>query len=91
MKMHYSRFRTLLFTFTLSLTIVSIYARLSDYLEEIPVNLPKVEADTPIIIRLCPELSTREKRNKFYQENGYIYFSEEKAINCTPEGGGGSG
>ena len=87
--MRYSRFRTLLFTFTLSLAVVSIYARLSGYLEEIPVNLPKVESDTPIIIRLCPELPTRGKRNKFYQEHGYIYFSKEKAVNCTPGGGGG--
>jgi hypothetical protein len=78
----------LLLTFTLGLAIVSIHARLSEYLEEIPVNVPKVKSDTPIIIRLCPELSTGEKRNKFYQEDGYIYFSKEKAINCSQGGGG---
>ncbi len=88
MKIRYSRFRTLLLTFTLGLAIVSIYARLSEYSEEIPVNVPKVESDTPIIIRLCPELSNGEKRNKFYQEDGYIYFSKEKAINCSQGGGG---
>lgn len=88
MKIRYSRFRTLLLTFALGVAIVSIYARLSEHLEEIPVNLPKVESDTPIIIRLCPELFTNGKRNKVYEENGLRYFSKEKAVNCTPGGGG---
>ncbi len=53
--------------------------------------MPKVKSDTPIIIRLCPEILTNGKRNKFYQEHdGYIYFSKEKAINCSlsPRGAG---
>jgi hypothetical protein len=88
MKIKYSRFRTLLFTFTLGLAMVSIYARLSGYLSEVPVNIPQIESATPIIIRLCPEL-TEGKRNKFYREDGDIYFSKEKAIKYTPSGGGG--
>lgn len=88
MAIKYSRLRTFLFTFTLGLTIVSFYTRLSEYLKEIPVNMPKVESETPIIIRICPEISINGK-GIFYQENGYIYFSKEKAINCVTEGGGG--
>ena len=84
MKIRYSRFRILLFTFSLGLAIVSIYARLSGYLEEISVDMPKVQSDTPIIIRLCPE-----QGKKSYQENGYTYFSKEKTVNCTQGGGGG--
>ncbi len=91
MKIRYSRFRTLLLTFTLGLAVVSIYTRLSGYSEEIPVNLPKVESDSPIIIRLCPEIIIGKKGNKFYQEDGKIYFSKEKAVNCSKGGGGGSG
>lgn len=91
MKIRYSRFRTLLLTFALGVAIVSIYARVSEYLEEIPVNLPKVESDTPIIIRICPERLDNGKIIKGYQENGKLYFSKEKALNCTPGGGGGSG
>lgn len=87
--MKYSRFRTVLFTFALGLTISNIYAILSEYLKEIPVNVPKVESETPIIIRLCPEPFVYGKRNKHYQENGYIYFSKEKAINCSHGGGSG--
>lgn len=93
MKIRYSQFRILLLTFTLGLAIVSIYTRLSGYLEEIPVNLPKVESDSPIIIRLCPEIIIGKKGNKFYQEDGKIYFSKEKAVNCTigDSGAGGGG
>ncbi len=89
MKMRYSRFRTLLFTFTFGLAIVSIYARLSGQLEEIPVNVPKVESDTPIIIRVCPEPLTREEMNKLYQGHFNKYFGRVKGINCMPGGGGG--
>ena len=83
--MKYSRFRTLLFTFTLGLATANIYASLSEYLKEIPVNLPKVESKTPIIIRLCPELGS-----KYYREKGKIYFSEEKALDCNAGGGSGA-
>lgn len=72
------------------MAIVSVYARLFGYLDEIPVDVPKVDSDTPIIIRLCPEFELG-KRSKFYLEHGNIYFSKEKAINCTPGGGGGGG
>jgi len=88
--MKYSRFRTLLFTFAVGLAISNIYARLSEYLQVIPVNVPKVESNTPIIIRLCPEPFVYGKRNKHYLENGNLYFSKEKALDCTPGGGGGS-
>ncbi len=80
--MKYSRFRTLLFTFALGLAIANIYASLSEYLTEIPVNLPKVESNTPIIIRVCHEPFVFGKKDKNYYENGYIYFSKEKAISC---------
>ena len=85
MKVRYSRFRTFLFTFTLGLAVVSIYLRLSGSLDEIPVKVPEVDSDTPIIIRLCPELES----GKFYFEDGKIYFSKERAMNCVQGGGGG--
>lgn len=88
MKIRYSRFRTLLLTFSIGLAMVSIFARLSGYLDEIPVKTPQIESDTPIIIRLCPEFPS-EKRNKLYRENGHIYFSKEKAIDCFQGGGAG--
>ncbi len=84
MKIKFSRFRILLLTFILGLTTVSVYTTLSGQSEEIPVDVPKVESDTPIIIRLCPdETLTNGKKSKGYWENGYLYFSKEKAINCT--------
>ncbi len=91
MKIRYSRFRTLLLTFALGVAIVSFYARVSEYLEEIPVNVPKVESDTPIIIRICPERLDNGKIIKGYQEDGYLYFSKEKGILCTQGGGSGGG
>lgn len=81
--MKYSRFRTLLFTFTLGLATANIYAGLSEYLKVIPVNLPKVESESPIIIRVCHESFAYGKKDKHYYENGYIYFSQEKAMNCA--------
>ena len=88
--MKYSRFRTLLFTFTLGLATANIYASLSEYLKEIPVNLPKVESKTPIIIRLCPESFVYGIGSKYYREKGKIYFSEEKALDCNAGGGSGA-
>ncbi len=85
MKIRYSRLRIVLFTFTLGLAAVSIHLRLSGYLNEIPVNLPQIESDAPIIIRLCPEW----KSHKIYQVGGEVYFNKEKGMNCTPGGGGG--
>jgi len=89
MEIRYSRSRTFLFTFTLGLAILSIYTRVSGYLDEIPIDVPKVDSDMPIIIRLCPDLDP-VKKNKFYREGDWIYFSKEKAMNCTPGGGGGA-
>jgi hypothetical protein len=88
--MKYSRFRTLLLTFTLGLATANIYASLSEYLKEIPVNVPKVETENPIIIRVCHEPFVYGKKDKHYHENGYIYFSKEKAMNCNQDGGGGA-
>ena len=87
MKIRYSRTRTFLFTFTLGLAILSIYTRVSGYLDEIPIDVPKVDSDTPIIIRLCPDLDPA-KGNKFYLEDGKAYFSKEKAMNCVLDNGG---
>jgi hypothetical protein len=70
------------------LAIVSIDARLADYLGQIPINLPNVESGTPIIIRICPEELPDGKIKNGYWENGYLYFSKEKAINCSTGGGG---
>ncbi len=72
-------------TVTFGFAAVSIWARLSGYLDEIPVDLPTVESETPIMIRLCPAWES----GKEYFDDGRIYFSEEKAMNCTPGGGGG--
>jgi hypothetical protein len=87
MEIRFSRFRTFLLTLSLGFAAVSIWVRLSEYFEEIPVDLPTVESETPILIRLCPERDARQG----YYEKGHIYFSKEKAINCTPGGGGAGG
>ena len=67
MKIKFSRFGILLLTFTLGLTVVSIYTTLSEQPEKISgdvsktgsqqpekisVDVPKVESDTLIIIRI---------------------------------------
>ena len=78
MPLKYSRSRTLLFTFTLGLAAVNLLARF----DEIPVEVPEVESETPLIIRLCPE------PGRAYVDNGYPYFSKEKAMNCQQGGGG---
>lgn len=80
--MKYSRLRTLLFTFALGLATVNFYASVSEYFKEISVNLPKVETETPIIIRVCHEPFAKGKKDKNYHENGYVYFSKQKTINC---------
>jgi hypothetical protein len=74
MKIRFSRFRTFLFTFTLGYMVVG-----SGHLNEVPVPVPEVESDTPIIIRLCPD----EESGQGYQENGNLYFSKEKIMNCV--------
>ena len=79
MMLRLSRLRTLLITFMLGLSAV----RLVGYFEEIPVKVPAIESTTPIIIRLCPEFGSR----RGYLEDGYLYFSKEKGMNCTPGGG----
>lgn len=87
--MKHSRFRTLLFTFTLGLAIAGIYARLSGYLEEIRIDTPRIESDTPIIIRVCPEPLTREEKDRLYKKYNGKYFSKSKDINCNSGGGAG--
>ena len=90
MKIRFSRFRTFLFTFLLGSAVVA-------HVDDVPVMVPEAESDSPIIIRLCPKVHVREEcdgswnlySEKGYQENGYLYFSKEKAMNCTIGGGGG--
>jgi hypothetical protein len=67
----------------LGLAGVESYEKVSGSREEIPVNVPQVQSNSPIIIKLCPETG------KSYVEDGNIYFNKEKEINCTPGGGGG--
>jgi hypothetical protein len=76
----------------LGLGSTSIYQNLLKYLEgkrieipEVEIKIPEVESNTPIIIRVCPE----PESGKYFLENGWLYFSKEKAINCTHGGGGG--
>ncbi len=83
MKVRFSRFRTFLLTFTFGLASFSAYMRLADYFEEIPVDLPQVNSDSPIIIRVCPDWRSSRKG---YEEEGSDFFEE---INCIPGGGGG--
>jgi hypothetical protein len=85
MTIRFSRLRTFLLTFAFGLLTISIYTKMKGYFPEIPVNVPQVESEVPIIIRLCPEW----RSGQGYVENGNLYFSKEKAVNCTPGGGGG--
>ena len=85
MKIRFSRFRTFVLTLTFGFAAVCIGNRLSDYFNEVPVDVPMVESETPIMIRLCPEWES----GKEYFDEGQIYFSKEKAMNCTSGGGGG--
>ena len=45
--------------------------------QDIPVSLPEIESESPVIIRVCPE------SGKGVVVNGYVYFDREKGINCT--------
>lgn len=74
MKIRYSRFRTFLLAFTFAMAVISIYGRLAGYFDEIPVDLPQVESDTPFIIKVCPEFGTEAYR---------------KEVTCHGGGGGG--
>ena len=87
MNIRFSRFRTFLLTLTLGFAAISIHARLSGYLEDVPVDVPKVRTDAPIMVRLCREPGSRKE----YHDNGHLYFSKEKAVNCNLGGGGGAG
>jgi hypothetical protein len=93
MKMKVSRARTLLLILLLGLaatwSIESFSTSSREIKIEIPeveIKVPEVESEPPIIIRLCPDLET----GKYFLDNGNVYFSREKAIDCTPGGGGGS-
>ncbi len=61
--------------------------QLSTLFEGIPVKVPIVRSETPIIIRLCPNWLT----DKGYVENGWLYFSKEKVMKCNPGDSGASG
>jgi len=93
MQIRFSRLRTILFTFMLGLTSINVYQWLLQSFEktrieipEVEIKVPEVETNPPIIIRVCPEWQS----GKYFLENGNIYFSREKAMNCTPGGGGGA-
>jgi hypothetical protein len=81
MKIRFSRLRTFLLTFILGLTVAASFD--TGRHDDVPVNVPEVESTTPIIIRLCPEWET----TKGYWEDGNLYFSTEKAMNCAAGGG----
>jgi len=50
MKRYYLRFRIMLMTFALGLASIGFFNLLTKYLNEISVNLPKVESDSPIFV-----------------------------------------
>jgi hypothetical protein len=85
MKIRFSRFRTFLLTLTFGFAVISVWSRVSAYLEEIPVDIPTVESETPITVRVCREPGSIKE----YRENGYQYFSKDKAMLCTLSSGGG--
>ena len=90
MNIRFSRFRTFVFTFALGLVVAG-------YFEEVCVSLPEVQSHSPIIIRVCPKIEGKRGDDgswnlyseKGYQENGNLYFSKERAMNCRVGGGGG--
>lgn len=87
MKIRFSRFRTFLLTLTLGFAAVSVWTRLAAYLEEVPVDVPKIQSDSPIMIRVCREPGSENE----YFEGGQVYFGKEKAVNCNLKGGGAGG
>lgn len=99
MKIRYSRSRTLLSALLAGVTMVNLSATLSEPfyeipvvgLDAVPVKLPEVESETPIVVRICPEFRFRGRDFNGYRENNNIYFSKEKGMNCTPGGGGAGG
>ena len=52
MKIRYSRFRTLVLTFALGLAVVSVYARMSGYFDDILVDLPVIESKSSIEVTI---------------------------------------
>lgn len=55
------------------------------------VNVPQVESETPLIIRVCPEPITQEERDKFYEIHHYDYRYKTVGINCNLRCGGSGG
>src|SRR5687767_2508222 len=55
MKPFYSRFRVMLLTFTFGLAVVPFSNLLFEKWSEIPVDLPEVESDSPIIVMVPNE------------------------------------
>lgn len=85
MKIRFSRLRTFLLTLSFGFAAISVCARLSGYLEEVHVDVPKVQSDTPIMIRLCGEWGSRER----YSYAGNTNSRREKPLDCYVGGGGG--
>lgn len=85
MKIRFSRLRIFVLTLTVGFAAISIYARLSGYLDEVRVDLPEVQSETPIMIRLCTEWGSR-KRVSDSDDNRQ---NREKRLDCYVGGGGG--
>jgi hypothetical protein len=83
MIIRFSRLRTFLLTSLLGLAAASIRYDPSPY-----VDVPKVGSDVPIVVRLCPDW---QSGRGYIADDGSVYFSEARAIDCTPSGGGAGG
>lgn len=87
--MKFSQFRITLLTFILGFYSVSALTPLYDKWSEPSVNLPKIESEEQIIIRVCPKPLTEEQAETFYQEHHFYYVPQSEDINCNQGGGGG--
>ena len=90
----FSCLRTLLVTLLFGLVLTHVHSAVFNYSDEVPVNLPEVECEAPIIIRVCPEMTSEDGKHvttkKGFIENGGVYFSNEEAMDCLPGGGSAS-
>ena len=75
--MKYFQIRTALLTFALGLVSIPFANFLQAKWIESSVELPKVNSDTPILVRVCPEFEKFRKK--------------DPTINCNQDGGGGGG
>ena len=55
MKQFYSRFRVMLLTFTLGLAVAPFSNALYEKWSEIPIDLPVIESDSPIVVMVPTE------------------------------------